>query len=172
MSDSTNSVTYLASQINKLNKDVYEVLILMQLYRGQTGLQIIRQYHSQGKQCICNMLHTVIMIIVLVLHQNIFGLDVHAQEYIYILLVLMYEMSKCAGKHLPEGLVLKIFTDICLAVSRLHHRTKPIIHRDLKVIVKHCGTKNAVTHCTYLYKPYEWFPFPTTDRKCITRLLW
>ncbi|XP_003382494.1 PREDICTED: AP2-associated protein kinase 1-like [Amphimedon queenslandica] len=84
LSDSPNSVTYLASQINKLSREVYEVLILMQLYGGQTGLQLIRQYHGQGKR-------------------------------------------------LPEALILKIFTDVCLAVSRLHHRTKPIIHRDLKI---------------------------------------
>ena len=35
---------------------------------------------------------------------------------------------------LSEELVLKIFTDVCQAVARLHHRTKPIIHRDLKVL--------------------------------------
>jgi AP2-associated kinase len=33
----------------------------------------------------------------------------------------------------PEEEVLRIFTDVCQAVARLHHRTKPIIHRDLKV---------------------------------------
>ena len=43
--------------------------------------------------------------------------------------VLFYSI----GKRLPEALILRIFTDVCLAVSRLHHRTKPIIHRDLKV---------------------------------------
>ena len=32
-----------------------------------------------------------------------------------------------------EQEVLKIFCDVCLAVTRLHHRTRPIIHRDLKV---------------------------------------
>ena len=32
-----------------------------------------------------------------------------------------------------EEQVMKIFTDVCQAVARLHHRTKPIIHRDLKV---------------------------------------
>ena len=32
-----------------------------------------------------------------------------------------------------EDEVLKIFTDICHAVARLHHRTKPIVHRDIKV---------------------------------------
>ena len=34
---------------------------------------------------------------------------------------------------LSEEVVMKIFSDICEAVARLHHRTKPIIHRDLKV---------------------------------------
>ncbi len=34
---------------------------------------------------------------------------------------------------LSEGEVLKIFSDVVVAVGRLHHRTKPIIHRDLKV---------------------------------------
>lgn len=28
---------------------------------------------------------------------------------------------------------MKIFSDVVVAVGRLHHRTKPIIHRDLKV---------------------------------------
>ncbi len=43
-------------------------------------------------------------------------------------------MNKRASKGgFSETEVLKIFTDICLAVARLHHRTKPIIHRDLKV---------------------------------------
>ena len=32
-----------------------------------------------------------------------------------------------------EEEVMRIFTDVCQAVARLHHRTKPIIHRDLKV---------------------------------------
>jgi AP2-associated kinase len=84
LSDSNYSVTYMGSQINRLSKDVYEVLILMQLYGGQSGIQLLRQYHSQGKI-------------------------------------------------LPEELILKIFTSICQAVARLHHRTKPIIHRDLKI---------------------------------------
>lgn len=34
---------------------------------------------------------------------------------------------------LKEQEALKIFTDVCEAVARLHHRTKPIIHRDIKV---------------------------------------
>ena len=34
---------------------------------------------------------------------------------------------------LTEAEALKIFSDVVVAVGRLHHRTKPIIHRDLKV---------------------------------------
>ena len=34
-----------------------------------------------------------------------------------------------------EKEVLKIFCDVCEAVSRLHHCQTPIIHRDLKVSV-------------------------------------
>ena len=42
--------------------------------------------------------------------------------------------SRLAKKQaLSEREVLKIFSDIAVAVGRLHHRTKPIIHRDLKV---------------------------------------
>lgn len=40
-----------------------------------------------------------------------------------------------SGRSLPEEKVVKIFLDVCQAVARLHHRTKPILHRDLKV----CG---------------------------------
>ena len=32
-----------------------------------------------------------------------------------------------------ENEILKIFCDVCEAVSRLHHCQTPIIHRDLKV---------------------------------------
>ena len=39
-----------------------------------------------------------------------------------------------------EEEVMKIFTDVCQAVARLHHRTKPIIHRDLKVLVLVCNS--------------------------------
>ena len=38
-----------------------------------------------------------------------------------------------AGTKLSEPQVLHIFSDVSKAVARLHHRTKPIIHRDLKV---------------------------------------
>lgn len=42
-------------------------------------------------------------------------------------------MNAHTAKGFSEEEVLKIFTDVCQAVARLHHRTKPIIHRDLKV---------------------------------------
>ncbi len=37
------------------------------------------------------------------------------------------------GSCLSQSEVLQIFSDVTKAVARLHHRTKPIIHRDLKV---------------------------------------
>lgn len=48
-----------------------------------------------------------------------------------VISVLQQELS--VGHRLSERLVMKIFTDVCQAVARLHHRTKPITHRDLKV---------------------------------------
>ena len=77
-------MTYIDSAINRVGKDVFEVLILMQLYAGQTVMSMLQQEFSSGRR-------------------------------------------------LPERQVMKIFTDVCRAVARLHHRTKPITHRDLKV---------------------------------------
>ena len=44
-------------------------------------------------------------------------------------------LNQClsAGRTLQEEKVMKIFLDVCQALARLHHRTKPILHRDLKV---------------------------------------
>ena len=42
-------------------------------------------------------------------------------------------MNARLDRGFTEHEVLRIFTDVLLAVTRLHHRTKPIIHRDLKV---------------------------------------
>lgn len=42
-------------------------------------------------------------------------------------------MNQRLNSGFTEQEVLKIFTDVCEAVARLHHRTKPIIHRDIKV---------------------------------------
>uniref|UniRef100_A0A915HKF9 non-specific serine/threonine protein kinase n=1 Tax=Romanomermis culicivorax TaxID=13658 RepID=A0A915HKF9_ROMCU len=38
-----------------------------------------------------------------------------------------------AGKYLTIKEILKIFSDVCCAVARLHHCQTPVIHRDLKV---------------------------------------
>ena len=43
---------------------------------------------------------------------------------------------------MKESDILRIFCDVCEAVSRLHHCQTPIIHRDLKV-----NLYQSVTHC-------------------------
>ena len=92
-------MTYLSSQINRLSREVLEVLILMQLYGGQPVINLLQQYHGQS--------------------------TCHALPH--------HDTCTSVGKPLPEPLVMKIFCDVCVAVTRLHHRTKPITHRDLKV---------------------------------------
>lgn len=52
-------------------------------------------------------------------------------------------MNRRIGYGFDEQEVLKIFCDVCLAVTRLHHRTKPIIHRDLKVCYINCATQSV-----------------------------
>ena len=84
LSDCPNSVTYISSTIRPLSSDVHEVLILMQLYTGQSVVQLLNSRLSKRST-------------------------------------------------LSEREVLKIFSDVVVAVGRLHHRTKQIIHRDLKV---------------------------------------
>jgi len=42
-------------------------------------------------------------------------------------------MNERVGVGFSEQEVLRIFCDVCEAVSRLHHCQTPIIHRDLKV---------------------------------------
>ena len=76
LSDSPNSVTYLASQINRIGRDVYEVLILMQLYGGQSVLQMLRQHHSQSE--LLTHLYTVgvLMIIILSMYTHV--------QYVYV----------------------------------------------------------------------------------------
>ncbi|KAK2720688.1 hypothetical protein QYM36_004542 [Artemia franciscana] len=46
---------------------------------------------------------------------------------------ILQQMNSRIGKGFSEPEVLKIFCDMCEAVSRLHHCQTPIIHRDLKV---------------------------------------
>lgn len=42
-------------------------------------------------------------------------------------------MNEHINSGFSESLVLKIFTDTCEAVAKLHHADPPVIHRDLKV---------------------------------------
>ena len=44
-------------------------------------------------------------------------------------------MNEHISSGFSESLVLKIFTDTCEAVAKLHQADPPVIHRDLKVIV-------------------------------------
>ena len=111
LTDSRHSVTYMSSSVSQISGDVHEVLILMELYSGQ---------HLCKHALYCLMLPQSVTV--------------------------RYPLSPAGGKvidlmnsklsqdqHFSEQEVLKMFTDICQAVARLHHRTKPITHRDLKV---------------------------------------
>ncbi|XP_042876999.1 AP2-associated protein kinase 1-like [Penaeus japonicus] len=49
---------------------------------------------------------------------------------------LLHLMNDRLNSGLTEAEVLKIFCDVCDAVSRLHHINPPIIHRDLKVCME------------------------------------
>ncbi|CAG5116996.1 unnamed protein product [Candidula unifasciata] len=63
------------------------------------------------------------------------------QNRVYEVLILMQFcrgsviqlMNDCIDSGFSERDILKIFCDVCEAVSRLHHCQTPIIHRDLKV---------------------------------------
>ena len=47
-------------------------------------------------------------------------------------------MNEHISSGFSESLVLKIFSDTCEAVSKLHQADPPVIHRDLKVIFLNC----------------------------------
>ncbi|PAA92196.1 hypothetical protein BOX15_Mlig021406g1 [Macrostomum lignano] len=67
----------------------------------------------------------------------------HLPNGVYEVLLLMTyckktvvgQLNDCAqsGGHLTESHILRIFCDVCEAVSRLHHCHTPVQHRDLKV---------------------------------------
>ncbi len=40
------------------------------------------------------------------------------------------------GKRVPATQVLRIFHQICRAVAHMHKQNPPIIHRDLKVVIR------------------------------------
>lgn len=82
LSDHRNSVTVYDWSIVKLDSDIHEIIIVMDLYEGGTVLEMMNKRLTRG---------------------------------------------------FTEKEVLAIFSDVLLAVTRLHHRTKQIIHRDLKV---------------------------------------
>ena len=118
LSDCPNSVTFMDSSVRKISPEVHEVLILLQLYTGQSVVQLLNQ-----------------------------------------------KLSKHSS--LSEREVLKIFSDVVVAVGRLHHRTKPIIHRDLKVC---CSTQHSMhvhglhmcIHITALNTACMYMDYPNT----------
>ena len=46
---------------------------------------------------------------------------------------LVQQMNKRIGTGFREAEILRIFSDVCEAVAKLHHRKPAIVHRDLKV---------------------------------------
>ena len=44
-------------------------------------------------------------------------------------------MNEHISSGFSESLVLKVFTDTCEAVAKLHQADPPVIHRDLKVFI-------------------------------------
>ena len=105
LSDSKHSVTYMSSSIRQTSSDVHEVLILLQLYSGQYVCK--HAYHSIVTR--------------------------YAMVPAGGKVIDLMNSKLSSGQRFSEQEVLKIFTDTCQAVARLHHRTKPITHRDLKV---------------------------------------
>lgn len=57
--------------------------------------------------------------------------------FIYLFIYTEGHVVQLMNEHINSGfsesLVLKIFTDTCEAVAKLHHADPPVIHRDLKV---------------------------------------
>lgn len=121
LSDCKHSVTYIASAINRLSGDVHEVLILLQQYTGETITPCTPSLH-----------HTLTPS-----HPHISHLAHPHPSHPHISHFEGGRVVDMMNARLEEGFseseVLKIFMDICQAVARLHHRTKPITHRDLKV---------------------------------------
>ncbi|ESN95344.1 hypothetical protein HELRODRAFT_86821 [Helobdella robusta] len=55
------------------------------------------------------------------------------QYYKSLIVSILDEMNERLNRRYTESEVLKIFCDVCEAVSSLHHNAVPIIHRDLKI---------------------------------------
>ena len=73
-------------------------------------------------------------------------------------------MNSRLERRFSEQEVLRIFTDMLLAVTRLHHRTKPIIHRDLKVGMA-VGVAVGVDACNIPYI-YIYLLLPSLSPPC------
>lgn len=105
-----NIVGYLDSSITAMgSRDVWEVFILMDYCKGK-----------------CKRLHCIIA------HFNdhpvfcVTGWSFSGGQVVNL-------MNQRLQTGFTEAEVLQIFCDSCEAVSRLHQRKTPIVHRDLKV---------------------------------------
>lgn len=59
---------------------------------------------------------------------------------------VVQQMNERLRVGFTEQEVLRIFCDVCEAVSRLHHCQTPIIHRDLKVSIYTVLTRTSCHH--------------------------
>lgn len=62
---------------------------------------------------------------------------IQTNSYLHCAGSVIQAMNERINTGFSEPEILKIFCDICEAVSRLHHCQTPIIHRDLKVVMFH-----------------------------------
>lgn len=74
---------------------------------------------------------------------NVYEYLLLTQYYRGSVLRLMNERLSI-GQWLSTEEVLRIFTDVCAAVARLHHCQTPVIHRDLKVSVASMVLKSLI----------------------------
>ena len=94
---------------------------------------------------------------------------VYIYIYIYIYIYLFIYLFICIGSVIQlmnyrlgvgfsEQEVLRIFCDVCEAVSRLHHCQTPIVHRDLKVKITSYMIFLAIHLMTVISEIYSYLP--------------
>ncbi len=109
-----NIVKYVDHSINSVGGGVYEVLLLMEYYRGHV-LQMMNEKYDDFFQTRVPMSSPLV------------------HEFRIRQLPSLIFLFRRLGVGLSETEVLSIFCDVCEGVSRLHHCQTPIVHRDLKV---------------------------------------
>ncbi|XP_053205198.1 BMP-2-inducible protein kinase-like [Panonychus citri] len=108
-----NCVGLIESAINYVGDGVHEVLMLMNFCRGS----VLQSMNEKLKDTTTNTYNT----------------SATSSSSTITTTTTTTLSSGTPGCLFSEKQVLKIFCDICEAVSKLHHNNPPIIHRDLKV---------------------------------------